>query len=92
MVLHNELIYETETDIENRLMVAIEGSGGGRDWEFGISRCKILYVEWINKKVMLYSTGNYIQYSVINHNGKEYEKEDIYTHRHIYVQLSQFAV
>ena len=45
VVLHNELIYETETDIENRLMVAIEGSGGGRDWEFGISRCKLLYIE-----------------------------------------------
>ena len=23
----------------------------------------------------LYNTGNYIQYPVINHNGKEYEKE-----------------
>ena len=31
-------------------------------------------IEWINK-VLLYSTGNYIQYPVINHNGKEYEKE-----------------
>ena len=29
----------------------------------------------INNKVLLYSTGNYIQYPVINHNGKEYEKE-----------------
>ena len=28
-------------------------------------------------KVLLYSTGNYIQYPVINHNGKEYEKEYI---------------
>ena len=27
-----------------------------------------------NKKVWLYSTGNYIQQPVINHNGKEYEK------------------
>ena len=26
-------------------------------------------------KVLLYSTGNYIQYFVINHNRKEYEKE-----------------
>ena len=26
-------------------------------------------------KVLLYSTGNYIQYPVINHNGEEYEKE-----------------
>ena len=28
-------------------------------------------------KVLLYSTGNYIQYPVINLNGKEYEKEYI---------------
>ena len=31
-----------------------------------------------NNKVLLYSTVNYVQYSVINHNGKEYEKECIY--------------
>ena len=48
-----------------------EGVGGGMDWEIGISRGKLLYKEWINNKVLLYSTGNYIQYSVINHNGKE---------------------
>ena len=53
------------------------GGGGGMDWEFGISRCKLVYIEWINK-VLLYSTGNYIQYPVINYNGKEYEKEYIY--------------
>ena len=29
----------------------------------------------INNKVILYSTRNYIQHSVTNHNGKEYEKE-----------------
>ena len=34
----------------------------------------ILYIEWINK-VPLYSTGNCVQYPVINRNGKEYEKE-----------------
>ena len=33
--------------------------------------------EWRNNKVLLYSTENYIQYSVINHNGKENEKESI---------------
>ena len=47
---------------------------GGMDWEFGISRCKLLYIGWINKKVLLYSTGDDIQDPVINHNGKEYEK------------------
>ena len=44
--------------------------GGGMDWEFGVSRRKLLYIEWINNKVLLYSTGNYIQYPVINQNGK----------------------
>ena len=37
---------------------------GGKDWEFGISRGKLLYIGWINNKVLLYSTGNYIQYPV----------------------------
>ena len=48
------------------------------DWEFGIGRCKLFYIEWINNKVLLYSTGNYIQYPVINRNGEEYGKECIY--------------
>ena len=68
--------------MENRLVVAKVGgggdTGGGKDWEFGISRCKLLYTGYINNKVLQYSTGNYIQYPVINHNGKEYEKEYIY--------------
>ena len=29
------------------------------DWEFGFSRCKLLYIELINK-ILLYSTENYI--------------------------------
>ena len=45
------------------------------DWEFQISICKFIYMEWINSKVLLYSTGNYIQYPHINENGKEHEKE-----------------
>ena len=32
----------------------------------------------MNNKVLLYSTGNYIQYLVVTYNGKEYEKEYIY--------------
>lgn len=31
----------------------------------------------LNNKVLLYNTGNYIQYFVITHNGKESEKEYI---------------
>ena len=33
-----------------------------------------LYAEWINNEVLLFSTGNYIQYPMIDYNGKEYEK------------------
>ena len=49
-----------------------EGVGRGMEWEFGVSRYKLLYTEWVNNKVLLYSTENCIQYPVINHNGKEY--------------------
>ena len=44
------------------------------DWKFEIIRCKLLCLEWINKKVWLYSSGNCIQYPMINHTEKEYEK------------------
>ena len=63
---------------ENRLVLAKgEAAGGGLGWEFGISRCKLVYTEWTNE-VLLYSTRNYAQYSVISHKGKEYDRECIY--------------
>ena len=67
------------TNIEKSLMVDKgERAGGGVDWKFGISRCKQLYRKWINNKVLLYITGNCTQYPVINHNGKQHEKEHMY--------------
>ena len=60
-------------DIENRLGVAKgERVEGGIEWEVWVSRCKLLYREWINNKAPLYSTENYIHYPMINHNGKDY--------------------
>ena len=41
-----------------------EGWTGSLDSEFGISRGKLFYMEWINK-VLPYSTENYFQYLVI---------------------------
>ena len=58
---------------QNNLVVA-KGvrEGRGVDWEFGISRYKLVYIEWISNKVLLpHSTGNYSHYPVINHNGKK---------------------
>ena len=37
------------------------GGGSGMEEEFGISRCKVLHLEWISNEVLLYSAGNYIQ-------------------------------
>ena len=69
------LLKDTDRDIENRLVFAKgEGFAGGMEWEVGVSRCKLLYIEWVKNKVLLCSTGKYIQYPVINHNGKEYKK------------------
>ena len=51
-----------------------ERGGGGKDGESGAGRCKLLYTGWLKSKVLLYSPGNYIQYPVINHDRKEYEK------------------
>ena len=63
------------------------GGRGGLDWEFGISRCKLLFIGWINNKVLPYSTGNYIQYPVINYNGKEYGKEYVCVYIYIYIYM-----
>ena len=47
-----------QRDTENTLVV-VKGVGkGGMEWEFGISRCKLLNIECINN--ILYSIGNYI--------------------------------
>jgi len=60
--------------------VVAKGEEGevGMERGLGVTRCKLLYTEWINNKFLLYSIGNYIRYPVISHNGKEYKKECIY--------------
>ena len=75
------------TDIKNSIVVAKgKGDGGGMDWEFGTSRCKLVHIEWV-KKVLLYSIGNYIQYHMINHMEKSmkmnvYKTESLWTVAH----------
>ena len=46
--------------------------GGGMEWEAGVSRCKLLYIDYTSNKVLLYSTENYSQCPMINQNVKEY--------------------
>lgn len=66
-----EHVCETETDsrIENSL-VASKGEAAGGGWTVGESRCKVLHMELVNSKVLLYSTENYFHGPLINHNEK----------------------
>jgi len=73
-----ELICKTETDSDIQTCRCQRGGDmGDLHWQFRISRCELSHKEWINNEVLRDSIGNYIQYSVINQNGKEYEKEYI---------------
>ena len=47
------------------------------DWEIGVSRCKLLCLEWISNEVLLYNTGNYVQSLGIKHDGRLYEKKNV---------------
>ena len=54
------------------------------EWKFEVSRCKLLHIGWINK-VPLYGTQNHIQYSMINHNRKEFQKQTVCVCLHVCV-------
>ena len=45
-------------------MYLSRGRAGG-EMDLGVSRCKLLHVEWINK-VLWYGTGNDIHYPVVD--------------------------
>ena len=51
----DEPIYQRETDSQTwRADVWLpRGRERRRDWEFGVSRCKLLRLEWINTEVLL---------------------------------------
>ena len=56
---------QTNPSIEEKLMdlrtdLWLPRRGSGRDWEFGVNRCKLLHLEWISNEILLYSTGDYI--------------------------------
>jgi len=57
------------------------GKGVGRiNQEYGINRSTLPCVKETDNKDSLYNTGNYIQYLIINYNGKEFFKVCIYTY------------
>ena len=49
----NELNYKTEIDSHTQrtdLWLPRGWGSRGGEWVFGVSRCKLLYIEWINKE------------------------------------------
>ena len=57
-------VLEAKIDLSSQLIqdpedrhVAGRGGWGGKDWEFGISRCKLVHIGWINKAILPYSKG-----------------------------------
>ena len=62
-------------DRENRLVVSkAERIGGAIEQEIVVKRYKLEYMERIDK-FLLQRTENYIQYPMINHDGKEYIRD-----------------
>jgi len=69
----NELVYKTEsTHRHTKQIRGFQGEGlGGVEWTLGLADANH-YIEWINNKILLYSTRHYIQYPGIHHNGKQF--------------------
>ena len=65
-------MYKTETDSQayrtDLWLPRVRGASGERIGSLGLADAN-KYMKWINE-VLPYSTGNYIQYSVINNMGK----------------------
>ena len=79
---------QKQTHRHRKQTVVSKGEGLGKGWsgELGINRCKPLYTEWINNKILLCGTGHYIQYPGINHNGKQFLKKCPY------IKLNHFVL
>ena len=57
----NEPVHESETSLwalRADMCLSRARELGGMEQEFGASRCKLLFTEWMNSKVLLYSAEN----------------------------------
>ena len=49
----NGPIYRKEIHGRGEQTCGCQGGGSGMDWESGVSRCKLLYLEWISNEILL---------------------------------------
>ena len=79
MIQMNLPMQQKQTHRHREQICGCQGEGTmGEQWvgRLGLADANY-YTEWTNSNVLLYSREKYIQYPVINHNGKEHEKEYI---------------
>ena len=49
-------IYRAETDVQTKTDLWLPRGKSEMDKEFGVSRCRLLHLEWIRNEVLLHST------------------------------------
>ena len=53
IIFHILFHYASSLDVEHSSLCYTAGPCcWGKDWEFGISKCKLFYIEWVNNKVL----------------------------------------
>ena len=77
IICANNSIYKRNRSQWTDLWLLGGGGGIGTDEEFWVGRCKLLHLKWISDEVPLYSTRNYIQTLGVEHDGIEYEKNNV---------------
>ena len=89
MAGRNLSIGQKQTHRHGEQNCGCQGGDGrnGMAWEFGVYRCKLLHLERISNEVLLYSTGNYIQYLI-----KNVMKDNIRKRMYIYVCIDHFSL
>ena len=82
----NKPIYKTGTDswTQRRDLWMPRETGEEMGWTGSLGLVDANYFEWISNEVLLYNTGNYIHSLGIEHDGRQYEKKNIYIYIYIY--------
>ena len=70
----NEPFHRKENRGHREETCGFQGGGSGMDWEFGVNRCKLVPLKWINNKILLYSTGYYIWSLMMEHDNVRKKK------------------
>ena len=63
---------------------------GGVGWTGNLGLVDANLHEWKSDGVLLYSTENYVQSLVVEHNGRKYEQKNVYKYIYIYTHTQTY--